>query len=718
MSAIAINGNAFDPADPAIQPLGLTASDAAESNYIIVQTKGGRLEADQITELAAKEVFIHEYVSDSTYLCGYNHKDLDTIRRLPFVGYANIYLSLFVVQSSLKNAAGNPATHGSSRATTASRAPHLVNVIFHEGVEGDSALKQQVATAAHVDVDGVEMDGGKIRLSIQESRLENVAKIDAVRSIHAVPLRTLYNNVARSIINADVVVGSIAYKGEGEIVAVADTGFDIGDKVHPHPAFTGRVNKLYALGRTSPISKTNDPDGHGTHVCGSVLGDHTSSSMGGRIEAPASQAQLVMQSLLDDRGSLGGIPFNLVALFKKPYDTDKARVHTNSWGSVWTGSQLPYDSSASEIDKFVWDHPEMVICFAAGNDGTDKTPVDGVTDSGLIGAEASAKNCITVGATESRRPEIRWNPPSWNPRARTFTYGEFFPRLFPLDPIASDHMANNVEGIAAFSSFGPTAEGRMKPDVVAPGTSILSARSQDITEVPTHWGISDDAAWMFETGTSMATPLVAGCCAVLRETQVKNGHRSPSAALIKALLINGAVDITGQYPGDESGTSPSFSAGFGRVDLAGSVILPGTNTNAGAGEGRPLKQGEEWGITITVPQDKPQDGNSDAASKSAVHLPHPTLKITMVYSDFPGVMLQNDLNLIVQTGSTERHGNQGTTSFPVGSTAARGFDGVNNVEQIVWTNVPVGELKIKVKARSITRPVGGSQGFAYAWRIY
>lgn len=157
MSAITINGNTFNPADPVIEPLGLTASDAVDSNYIIVQTKGGRLETDQMTELAAKGAVIHEYVSDGTYLCGYNPRDLNTIRSLPFVGYANIYLPLFVVQSSLKNAAANPATHGLSLATTASRAPRRVDVVFHEGVEGDNSLMQQIATAAHVDVDGLEV---------------------------------------------------------------------------------------------------------------------------------------------------------------------------------------------------------------------------------------------------------------------------------------------------------------------------------------------------------------------------------------------------------------------------------------------------------------------------------------------------------------------------------------------------------------------------------
>ncbi|RKK80163.1 hypothetical protein BFJ68_g16703 [Fusarium oxysporum] len=714
MAPITINGNKFDPDGPEVEPLGLIASDAVDSDYIIIQTEsGGRLDTEQMTELTAKEVIIHEYVSDGTYLCGYKPRDLNAISNLPFIHHANIYLPLFVVQGSLKNAACNPTTRGLSRTTTASRALRLVDVVFHEGVEGDSSLMQQIATAAHVDVDSLQVSESKIRLSIQEARLENVAKIDAVRSIHAVPLRVLHNNIARGIMNADVVINAVAYKGDGEIVAVADTGFDRGDRIHPHLAFAGRVRKLYALGRTA---RTNDPDGHGTHVCGSVLGNHTSSAEG-RIEAPASRAELVVQSLLDRHGGLGGVPANLEDLFKTPYDTDKARVHTNSWGAVWTGSQSPYDSSASEIDKFVWDHPDMIICFAAGNDGTDETPVDGVTDRGRIGAEASAKNCITVGATESLRPEIRWTPPPWNPTANAFTYGEFFGNEFPRDPIASDHMANNDEGMAAFSSFGPTLEGRIKPDVVAPGTSILSTRSRDITEVPTHYGISDDGAWMFETGTSMATPLVAGCCAVLRETQVKNGNPFPSAALIKALLINGAVDITGQYTGDESGDLPSISAGFGRVNLNNSVILPGMNPNAGSGEGPPLKQGEEWGITITVPEENRQDDGLEEGTTSAVHPHHPTLKVTMVYSDFPGAMLQNDLNLVVQKGTTtERHGNKGATSFPVGST--NGFDGVNNVEQIVWTNVPVGVINIKVKARSITRPAGGSQRFSYVWRIY
>ena len=114
-------------------------------------------------------------------------------------------------------------------------------------------------------------------------------------------------------------------------MAVADTGFDKGSITNVHPAFTGRVVKLY---RSVARGKTDDPDGHGTHVCGSVLGDGNSPSMGGVIQGTAPKARLVMQSLLDTGGGLGGIPDDLHDLFEPPYYNDKARVHTNSWGAT------------------------------------------------------------------------------------------------------------------------------------------------------------------------------------------------------------------------------------------------------------------------------------------------------------------------------------------------------------------------------------------------
>jgi serine protease AprX len=704
MSRITINGVSLDPVAhaQALGLAGLTSPDASTSDYILIQTSAPLTPA-QSDQLAGMGVDIHEYVSDHTYLCGYKGTDLASIRALPYVIWVNVYLRGFKVAPSLRSQPASPAaTHILPMGITEahSNTPHTVDIVFHDDVDTSSdALKAAVAAAARVAPDTLPIGRRKVRLTVQEKYLDDLAALDAVRVIQEVPQVKLRNNVARQIMNANVVVNGTTYQGDGQVIAVADTGFDTGSATSPHPAFTGRVAKLYALGRTN---KTDDPDGHGTHVCGSVLGDGTSASMGGAIQGTAPRARLVVQSLIDAFGGLGGIPSDLTDLFAPPYANDGARVHTNSWGAVTPG--LPYDQSAREIDDFVWNHPDLVICFAAGNEGTDRNG-DGVVDPAQVGSESAAKNCITVGASESVRLEVTPTFP---------TYGSLRPADFPKPPIHDDPMANHAEGMAAFSSRGPTQEGRFKPDVVAPGTSILSTHSRNAPAAKHTFGTSSDALYFFDTGTSMATPLVAGCAAVLRETLVKNGIPTPPASLIKALLINGATELTGQYSPSEAGLSLNNSSGFGRVNLLGSIIIPGPNPNAGFGDGGPLKQGDENTITVNIPRESPGKtavadrrvaGAGPAAGIGTMSV-GATFKITLAWSDPAGDRLQNDLDLVViAADGTERHGNMGT---------APGFDRANNVEQVVWTNMPPGVAKIVIRAFHITR---FPQAYSYAWRI-
>src|SRR5262249_6636596 len=158
---------------------------------------------------------------------------------------------------------------------------------------------------------------------------------------------------------------------------------------------------------------------------------------------------------------------------------DKARTHTNSWGDRTNFGV--YTSNAREIDDFVWNHRDCIICFAAGNEGKD-TNSDGVIDRGSVTPPGTAKNCITVRATEILRPPFN------------ITYRPFG---FCSATFRNDLVANNAEGVAAFSSRGPTRDGRIKPDVVAPGTSILSTRSRNAPE-DTDFGSSSDSAFMFD----------------------------------------------------------------------------------------------------------------------------------------------------------------------------------------------------------------------------
>jgi hypothetical protein len=121
------------------------------------------------------------------------------------------------------------------------------------------------------------------------------------------------------------------------------------------------------------------------------------------------------------------------------------------------------------------------------------------------------------------------------------------------------------------------------------------------------------------------------------------------------------------------------------VNLANSVIFADQN-NAGYAYAGPLEQGDENEV-FTVPI---TEGNKK-------------LKVTLVWIDYPGGYLQNDLDLIVTVDGLERHGNMGLS---------QGYDRVNNVEQITWDNIPLGQAKIKVRAHRITK---FAQKYACVW---
>lgn len=663
MAKISINGVTVDPLkqERALAAASLHAADATHSNYILIQT-AQPLNKEMKRKLKNLGVVILEYVPDDTYLCNYAGTDLQQIRSLSYVVWANTYMRGFKIAPTLMT----KATSGSagprnllelaaSPTDTLSTTPKMVDVVFHSNVDPET-LRDKLASATKLDASDLKLMPHKVRLNVEAKNLNDLANIDEVRHVEEVFPMKLHNNIARRILNVEPPPNpGTRFEGAGQTVAVADTGFDTGSTTDVHDAFTGRVTRLYALGRHNNPS---DPHGHGTHVAGSVLGDGNSTTLGHTIRGTAPAALLVFQSVLDGAGKLSGLPIDLTDLFQPPYDDEGVRVHTNSWGStVGDGS---YDTNASEVDKFVWDHRDCVICFSAGNEGVDHN-ANGVIDARSITPPATARNCITIGASENDRPNFTV------PYQQAFTDG---PINFPADPIASDPMADNAEGIVAFSSRGPTSDGRIKPDVVAPGSYILSARSRHTSS--TGWETSADPLYYFNGGTSMATPLVAGCAAVVRE-YLSEVHQltTPSAALVKALLINGAQDMAGQYVPSESPSIPNNSEGFGRVDMAATLH----DSVQWRDEDTLLDAGDEETTTVTV------RGGA-------------LLKVTLAWTDRPGPTLQNDLDLIVRTADgEERHGNVAASSTA--------FDRNNNVEQVVWEDVPARDVDIIVRAHRI-----------------
>jgi hypothetical protein len=534
---------------------------------------------------------------------------------------------------------------------------------------------------------------------------------------HAFP--ELHNDVAAGIIGvpADRVFAGVTLRGTNQVVAVADSGLDGGDPATVHADFAGRVVNLISFPTTLEIaSLINDPpgrddgpndanSGHGTHVAGSVLGSGAAAVAVGAALEPrgvASEALLYFQAVeqvvdwktreqLIAEGvspatippnwppgpvTLQGLPSNLDNLFTPAYAAG-ARIHTNSWGAPVAGV---YSEDARAVDEFMWGHRDMLILFSAGNEGADVDPADGLIDPDSIGSPATAKNCLSVGASENRRPSGSTPPPG---RDRAWSDSPRFPLLGP-----AGHVSDNPDGMAAFSSRGATDDGRAKPEVVAPGTNILSTRSSVVGADPL-WGDVQPphplaGLYCWSGGTSMSTPLVAGTAALLRHYLIEQrGHHQdgskPSGALLKALLVGTAAPMPGQFAGEIS-DGPNGGAGFGRVDLAAAV---------GA-----TALGEI--LFVDEPDQAVETGQMRTFPVQLVDPARP-FKVTLAWSDAPSPVdiggLENQLYLqVVTPDDTVVNGD--VTAFPTA---------INNVQQVVIPAPTPGTYQIRVRGISIAR---------------
>ncbi|KAJ4177990.1 hypothetical protein NW767_014969 [Fusarium falciforme] len=324
--------------------------DASGSDHILIRTRGEPLNKAQKDELKALGVKVHEFVGNEDqqlYLCGYLKDSLEEIRALTYVDYADVYARDFVVPGVLQAAKSRPNSMVE------------VDILMHHDIDEISHdLVTKISEAADVKESAISVDSGMVRVKVAPKALEEIATLDEVRVIHPVNERTLFTNIARRILRShEATINDTIYKGQGQTICVADTGFDTGSTTDVHDAFYGpdRVKKLYPWGRPNIA---DDPDGHGTHVCGSVLGRGQHNSEG-LIKGTAPAASLIVQSMFIrfdqlGRSILGGYPQDLGQLFDEGYQAG-ARIHTNSWGTPLPKSnvQRPYDTGAEGINRYV-----------------------------------------------------------------------------------------------------------------------------------------------------------------------------------------------------------------------------------------------------------------------------------------------------------------------------------------------------------------------------
>ncbi|MGZ3726543.1 MAG: S8 family serine peptidase [Pseudobdellovibrio sp.] len=468
---------------------------------------------------------------------------------------------------------------------------------------------------------------------------------------------------------------AIGLTGQNQIVGMADTGVDSGDNNSILADLSGAVKSGYAVGM---FGKTwADPMGHGTHVAGSVLSRGVTSK--GLIKGGAYSAQLVVQGMWSPILNNLSVPSNLAGMFNQSY-ADGARIHTNSWGAA--ANFGAYEKMAATVDQVMFDKEDMLILFAAGNSGVDKDK-DGRIDPNSIGTPGTAKNALTVGASENllmtggiqkKIGELKSSPEDW-----------------PVAPITESRLSDDINGIAMFSSRGPTADGRTKPDIVSPGTNILSTRSQQqgASEL---WGAYNQY-YTFSGGTSMATPLTAGAAAIARQYLIeKKGIANPSAALVKAYLLHTATEM---YPGQ-----------YGSVGASRGQELLTTRPNNDEGYGRTNIQEV---VASTAPMYVEQSAGVATSEVQEFKYTIPAGKVVanLVWTDAPGSVnaskaLVNDLDLEVV--------------LPDGTVLANN-DSINN-HSFVQGPTAAGTITVRVKGVNVPMGKNSKQPFAVVTSIH
>ena len=466
--------------------------------------------------------------------------------------------------------------------------------------------------------------------SAKTSLIASLATDFRVLRVEMGPVLTIHNSNASMISGIDYArsLSGLGLRGAGEVIGITDTGLDV-----DHGDFGNRLrNPIYNL--FGPDSSGADShNGHGTHVTATLLGDGSGDSNSTGMVPESTFHFYQIQVDVSGRIARWG---SLYDMFEHSFLND-ANIHTNSWGSQNVVGE--YTSDSRSIDLFANDYPEMLVIFSSGN----------MSDSG-VSSPSTAKNSLTVGAST------------------TGAFGSESP----------GQVSNE-------SPSGPTSDGRIKPELVAPGVKICSARAQEAGN--TRGGSCSESMhtdgttplYMTLSGSSMATPVVAGASAMARQfLREEVGLTSPNSDLIRAILVNGAEDI-GELD------VPNPREGWGQLNISNSIFPQsnGINQTLFLDQDRNLLPGHSFIYTFEVSGNNEFDAtlswNDREGSASA---------------DQNASRLVNDLDLVVTSPSGEQFkGNDFANGF---SLSTGNVDNLNNLERVKIASTESGIWTVKI----------------------